>query len=242
MRVAGLIIGHEILTGKFSDENGPFLIHRLRALGSELARLVVLEDDLDAIADEVARCSQRYDAVITTGGVGPTHDDVTLEAVARGLKRPLVVEERLVQLMRDVRVPINPATLRMAQVPEGTELEYAADSVFPVIRCANVWVFPGIPKLFHVKFASIEHHFSAPVLHTARVSLLAREIEIAQEISAIALAHPDVVIGSYPRFDDGQHAVILTLEGRDLAALERAADAMREAFHGLLHRTFGSAD
>lgn len=242
MRVAGLIIGHEILTGKFSDENGPFLIRRLRALGAELARLVVLEDDLDAIAREVARCSADYDAVVTTGGVGPTHDDVTLEAIARGLERPLVVEERLVELMRSVHVPINASTMRMAQVPEGTQLEYTPDSQYPVLRCHNVWVFPGVPKLFQVKFTSIEEHFRAEELHTARVSLLAREIQIAEQITTVASAHPAVTIGSYPRFDDGQHVVILTLEGRDRPAVERATEALRTAFVHLLDPTIAPSN
>lgn len=230
MRVAGLIIGHEILTGKFDDQNGPHLIRRLRTLGAELARLVVLEDDIEAIADEVRASSQRYDAVVTTGGVGPTHDDVTLEAVARGLGRELYEAPELVELMRQFDIPLDDANLRMARIPTGSVLEYGESSRYPVVHCDNVWVFPGVPKLFRAKFAMVEEHFRGAVLHTARLLLEARETAIAERITAIANAHPDVVLGSYPRFE-AVDTVLLTLESSDASQLAACLDALRATFH-----------
>lgn len=229
MRVAGLIIGHEILTGKFDDQNGPHLIRRMRTLGAELARLVVLEDDIEAIAAEVRACSERYDAVITTGGVGPTHDDVTLEAVARGLGRELYEAPELVQLMRQFDIALNEANLRMARIPQGSVLEYGEGSRYPVVRCANVWVFPGVPKLFRAKLQMVEEHFRGAPLHTARLLLEARETAISQSITAIAQAHPSVVLGSYPRFEQVD-TVLLTLESADAEQLAACLDALRATF------------
>ena len=96
-----IIIGDEILSGKFVDENTPFLIRRLRALGVDLRRAVIIPDDLAEIAREVSLAADRYDLVFTTGGVGPTHDDVTLEGVARAFGVPLVTYPRLVSLLRE---------------------------------------------------------------------------------------------------------------------------------------------
>lgn len=233
-RVAALIIGHEILTGKFADENGPFLIQRLRRLGSELGRLVVLEDDIQAIAREVAYCVERFDAVITTGGVGPTHDDVTLEAVAAGLGVPVVEHPELIALMKSIGVPLDDSNRRMAQVPEGTDLVRGGENRYPVVRCGKVWVFPGVPRLFQRKFTMVESYFSGEPLHTARVTLVAQETDIASRITAIAAAHSEVVIGSYPRFETDPQTVILTFESSDADALRHAEVAVRQEFHDLL--------
>lgn len=224
---AVIIIGNEILTGKFPDENAPFFIQRLRALGVDLERIVTLEDDHDAIAAEVARCSARYDHVFTSGGVGPTHDDITLESVAQAFEVPCVVSEPLAALLTAANLTGHHA-MRMATVPEGTELLWEAESTFPVLRMRNVYIFPGVPKLLRAKFELVAHHFAGRAVHTARIFTDERETAIAARLQDVQDAHPSVDIGSYPRFGEGPWRVIVTLESRDVDALARAEGDLRE--------------
>ncbi len=225
---AVLIIGDEILTGKFTDENGPFLIGRLRALGCDLRRLVVVSDTVEAIAEEVARASG-FDHVITTGGVGPTHDDVTFEGVAAGLRRPLVIAPELVALLGRAGLPPTDTNLRMCRVPAGYELVYGRSS-FPVVRAGNTWVFPGVPSLLQKKFEDVADAFRGVPVATARRSTRRRETDLAPALTAVAERFPTVTIGSYPRWSGGEgmreEELVLTLESRDPDALSRAVAAL----------------
>jgi molybdenum cofactor synthesis domain-containing protein len=226
---AVVIIGNEILTGKFADENGPFLIARLRALGVDLRRMVVVPDVLDEIADEVRRCAARYDHVFTTGGVGPTHDDITFEGVALAFGVPLEESAEMVALMRAWGLPTDAANLRMAAVPAGTELIADPALSHPVVKVRNVWVFPGVPHLFRLKFEVVAARFADQAVLTDRVYVTESEARIAERLTSVAQAHPDVDIGSYPRYDSDRYKVIITLECRDSEALRRAGDAVRAA-------------
>ena len=235
-RVAGVIIGDEILTGKFADENGPHLIARCRELGADLVRLAVIGDGIEHIASEVARVSREVDLVITTGGVGPTNDDRTFEGIAQGLGRPLVRHPQLVALLEAYGLPATEASLRMATVPEGTELVASEGNAFPVVRCANVLVFPGVPALFRSKLEQVAHLLAGPQVHTARHTSALRETEIAAALGDIAASEPDVAIGSYPRYGERPRRVIVTLESRDPIALARASDAVGRALAELAER------
>lgn len=223
--VAAVIIGREILTGKFADENGPFFVRRLRQLGADLKRLVVVDDDLEAIAEEVRRCAARHDHVFTTGGVGPTHDDITLEAIARAFDVPLVLEDRLVDVMDRFDIPHTEANLRMARLPEGSDLVDGGASSYPIVRCRNVWILPGVPKLMQRKFETIAPRLRGPEIHCTRLLLDVHETDIAEALTAVVALHPAVDIGSYPRFGE-EARVILTLESRSESALQAADDAL----------------
>ncbi len=224
---AAIIIGNEILSGKFADENGPYFIRRLRDLGTDLVRLVTIPDELDVIAHEVRACSELADHVFTTGGVGPTHDDVTLEGIARAFDRPLVTADRLVALMERYEIGINEMTLRMARIPEGTVMVDSPASSYPVLRCENVWIFPGVPRLMQQKFESLASEFAGEAVQTDRLYVTAWESEIAEDLAEAARAFPSVEIGSYPRYSEGPYNVIITLESRDPAALAAAAEQLR---------------
>ena len=224
---AALIIGNEILSGKFADENGPFLIERMRALGCDLKRIVVLADVHDDISAEVARCSEAYDFVITTGGVGPTHDDITLESVAAAFGLPLELEPSLLKLLVDYGLPDNTATRRMVQLPQGSELVWEEGLSYPVLVVRNVYVFPGVPKLMHAKFEHVAHRFAGEAVLTARIYTPQRETEIAAILGQVQDAHPNVDIGSYPRWGEGNYSVIVTLESRDADALASAVGVLR---------------
>lgn len=225
---AVVIIGDEILTGKFADENGPFLIRRFRALGCDLVRLVTIGDRVDEIADEVRRCSAVADHVITTGGVGPTHDDRTLEGIARAFELPLEQREELAALLDRFSLPRNETNLRMATVPQGAELVLSRSS-YPVVRVRNVWVFPGVPRLMQAKFEEIAARFAGDRVCCERLYTDQHETEIAPLLFRVQEAHPEVAIGSYPRFGEESFRVILTLESRDAGAVARAAAELRAA-------------
>ncbi len=225
--VAAVIIGREILTGKFPDENGPFFIRRMRQLGASLQRLTIVDDDVEAIASEVRRCAAGHDHVVTTGGVGPTHDDCTFEAIARAFGVELVEEPTLVRLMERVGIPLDRANLRMARVPAGSELVGAEDR-FPVIRCRNVWIFPGVPRLVQRKFQVVEPYLRGPPVHHRRLYLSVHEAQIAATLTDLVAKHPGVDVGSYPRTGADGVRLILTLESTSLEALRSAEEAFCE--------------
>jgi molybdenum cofactor synthesis domain-containing protein len=223
---AVLIIGDEILTGKFADENGPFAIRRLRELGCDLGRVAVLRDVIGEIAAEVARSAREFDIVLTTGGVGPTHDDVTFEGVAAGLGLPLELRPELLGLIRHYGLPENPASLRMATVPAGAELVgLDRPSDVPVLHVANVYIFPGVPRLFQRKFELVAARFAGELVATARLATPAEEVEIAAHLGDVQRRWPGVAIGSYPRYEGDRH-VLVTLESRDRTALSAAFEAL----------------
>jgi len=223
---AVVVIGEEILSGKFADDNGPYLIRRLRELGCDLRHIAVIGDTVDAIADEVRRQTAANDHVITTGGVGPTQDDRTFDGIAAAFGVGLEEQPALVALLRKWNVPASPANLRMARPPAGATL--IPGSSYPVVRVRNVWVFPGVPRLMREKFESVSAHFAGPAVLTHRLYLSQRETEIADDLAVLQTAHPAVAIGSYPRGGEERYRVVLTLESRDadaLAAAERALTA-----------------
>ncbi len=225
--VAAVIIGNEILTGKFADENGVYLIQRCRVLGADLERVTVLADDVAEIAREVAYCAQRFDWVFTSGGVGPTHDDVTLEGVARAFERPLHQHPDLVALIDAYGLPRNDASLRMATIPQGAVLVRSDATSYPVLRVDNVWVLPGVPRLFRSKFETIAHHVRGVAVTTARLFVDQHETAIAATLGAAQDRWPMVDIGSYPRFGQGEFKVIVTLESRQPDALHACEDHLR---------------
>lgn len=230
--VSVVIIGDEILSGKFADENGPYLIGRLRELGSDLTHLAVISDEVQSIADEVRRCAERSDWVLTTGGVGPTHDDVTLEGIGLAVGRPLEQHPKLVALLKQFGLEMNEAALRMATVPEGSQLLWEGEVGYPILQVDNILVFPGVPKLMRAKFEAICSRFEADPVHNARVRTTRRETAIADILARAQQQHRDVAIGSYPRYDEGPRHVIVTVEGRDPAEVERARVALEKALDG----------
>ena len=227
MNAAVVIIGNEILTGKFADENGPFLIGELRRLGVRLVRMATIDDTLDAIADEVKRCSDVADVVFTTGGVGPTHDDLTFEGVAQAFGVGVYEHPDLLDIMERFGLPLHAANRRMATVPEGTEL-VPGDRGFPVAKVRNVYVLPGIPKLVRAKFEVIAPTLTGTPLFTDRLHIDAWESGIAELLNPIVADFSDVSIGSYPRSGEGPFKTLLTLEGPDAERVAQCKTALKK--------------
>lgn len=216
MSTAGIVvIGDEILSGKFAEENAAFLIGELRALGVELRRIAVIPDDLDDIAATVVEFSGRFDHVFTSGGVGPTHDDLTMAGIARGfgttVERQPEMEQRVRAYYGDRLVEAN---LRLADAPAGCELVWGRDQLWPVVAYKNVYILPGVPTLFRRKFVDIRDRFRTEPVTVARVYFDADEGSLAGDLDAVVAACPAVRIGSYPRFAEKDFRVMITLEGR----------------------------
>jgi FAD synthetase len=230
MSTAGvLIIGNEILSGKVVDTNSHFLASELRALGVDLRRILTIPDDVDLIAAEVRTMSELYDYVLTSGGIGPTHDDVTMEAVAqafgRGVELSLSMCERIERFQGE---PPNESQKKMATVPEGAQSIDAGGMWFPVVIVENVHILPGIPKLLEKKFLSIQDRFTGIPFQLRKIYVTRRESDIADHLNALLAEFPELMLGSYPRLDTRDYLVLLTLESRDGDYLRRAQDSLIE--------------
>lgn len=221
-----VVIGNEILSGKVVDANSPLLARELRALGVSLERIVVIPDEIDEIAAAVRDCSDRYHVVFTSGGVGPTHDDITMDGVARAFEQKVVEHDGLIDLMaRHVGRELTPAHRKMAMVPEDTELVPGDGNVaFPTIRVRNVYVLPGIPQLFEAKVQSLRPELQQSPYHLRQVLVSEGETEIADFLHATLAEFPELLLGSYPTITNPDYRVRLTLESKDEGYVESALE------------------
>jgi molybdenum cofactor synthesis domain-containing protein len=223
-KTAGIIlIGNEILSGKIKDENAAYLCRELRALGVDVRRIAVIPDEVALIADEVAAFTEAFDLVFTSGGVGPTHDDVTIEGVARAMAVPVVRHPELVALLeRYYRDRITEATLRMAEIPESAELITGGTLRFPTILMRNVYVLPGVPEIFRQKFDALRERFRDQPFHLKNVFVRIGEGTLADYLNRLLESFPLLQVGSYPEFSNPEYQVKVTLESRDGGYLEQA--------------------
>lgn len=225
---AALIIGNEILTGKIRDQNLPYLASELFALGVSLRRVVVCPDEVDVIVADLDALRRDHDVVFTSGGIGPTHDDVTLEAVSRALQRQ-VVRSREIELMirRHFGDRVTEDHLRMADVPEGATLVRNGDVPWPTVIVENVYVFPGVPEIFRLKFPVLRDRLRADAPFVSRALYThCDEFELAPMLERVAAAYPAVGIGSYLVWNEPTYKVKLTFDGRDRATVESAFQDM----------------
>jgi molybdenum cofactor synthesis domain-containing protein len=223
-KTAGIIlVGNEILSGKIVDANASYLCHELRALGVEVRRITVIPDEVDLIATEVARFGADYDVVFTSGGVGPTHDDVTIEGVARAAGVPVIRHPALVALLQGFyRDALTDAHLKMAEVPDGAELLVDESVRFPTILMRNVYILPGVPEIFRRKFDAIRERFRDQPIFLKNVFVRIGEGTLADHLNALLRDYPELLLGSYPEFSNPEYKVKVTLESRDGAFLEHA--------------------
>jgi FAD synthetase len=230
MPTAGLlVIGNEILSGKVVDTNSPYLATELRELGVELERILTISDDIEGIAREVRAMSEAYDFVFTSGGIGPTHDDVTMDGVALAFGREIEESESMIERMERAQgKPPNESQRKMAQIPSGSVLIDSGDLWFPIIVVENVHVFPGIPELLRKKFQSIRERFRGIPFQLRRVYVTKSESDIAHSLNALLVEFPELMLGSYPRIAEEHYRVLLTLESRDADYLERAVASLLE--------------
>jgi len=230
MPTAGIIvIGNEVLSGKVVDVNSPYLCQELRGLGVDVERITTIPDVIETIASEVREMSRRYDLVITSGGVGPTHDDLTIEGIAAAFERPIENNASIeAALRRSAKGELNESQLKMAQIPAGATLIESDDLWFPLVVVENVYIFPGIPELLRKKFESVRDRFSGVPFVLRQVYVNQYEDQIAASLDALLEAFPDLMLGSYPKIREKSFKVLLTLESRDEDYVQRALDSLLE--------------
>jgi molybdenum cofactor synthesis domain-containing protein len=225
-KTAGIIlIGNEILSGKVTDANASYLCRELRALGVDVRKISVIPDEVELIACEVRAQSRAFDVVFTSGGVGPTHDDVTIEGVARALGVPVMRDSRLVRVLEGFHGGrLNEARLKMAEVPEGAELMAGTELAFPAVAVRNIYVLPGVPEIFRQKFEALRERFRESPFHLCSVFVNMSEGTLADHLNELLRCHPELMLGSYPEFFNAEYKVKVTLESKDAEYVERAVE------------------
>ncbi|NXI92840.1 FLAD1 synthase, partial [Psophia crepitans] len=215
--------------GHTQDTNSFFMCRRLRDLGVKVSRISVVPDEVDAIASEVAAFASRFTYVLTSGGIGPTHDDVTFEAVARAFGEKVAPHPELVALVhkffgkRDLQCP----EMKLARVPESSRLNYGTDGSckYPLVSVRNVYIFPGIPTLMERALDGLAHLFRSEQtrFHSRAIYVAADEILIAPVLDqANAAFQGRVSVGSYPDWANNYYRVKLTLDSESEQDLEEA--------------------
>jgi molybdenum cofactor synthesis domain-containing protein len=224
---AALVIGNELLSGKIHEANLVELARTLRAVGVELRRAVMIPDDIEIVATEIRALSEDHDVVFTSGGVGPTHDDVTLDAVARAFGVPAEVHPDMERMLRNVYGDgTTEAHLRMALVPRGARLVSGPELRWPTVVMRNVWVLPGVPEAFRMKLAIIRDEIrGAEPFVTRAVYTKMEEAELKPLLDRVVADHPNVEVGSYPKWFDARYKTKVTFDSRSETAAEAAVSA-----------------
>ncbi|MGE5201610.1 MAG: competence/damage-inducible protein A [Acidobacteriota bacterium] len=224
-----LIIGNEILSGRTQDVNLNYLAKGLNAAGIRLTEARIIPDLPDVIVATVNEVRAKFRYVFTTGGIGPTHDDITSECVARAFGVPLVPHPEARRILeahyRERGLEFNAARQRMAQVPEGAELVFNPISRAPGFRIGNVFVMAGVPQVMQAMFESLVGTLEGgrPVL-SRTISCGLAEGALAAGLGAIQSRYPDVDIGSYPWYRRGAYGVSLALRSPEAGRLAAAGD------------------
>ena len=224
---AVLVIGNELLSGKVDETNLGVLARALRGLGVLLRRSVMVQDDIAVISEEVSALRQSHDWLFTSGGVGPTHDDVTIEAVARAFGVAVVSHPALeAMIRRHYGARVTAGHLRMALVPEGAMLETSAEVPWPTVRMHNVWVMPGVPEAFRMKIPVVVARLrGAPAFVSHAVYTKMDEGDLRPLLDRVVAAFPDVEVGSYPKWAEPSYRTKLTFDGLDDTRVLEAREA-----------------
>ena len=226
-KTAGIIIiGDEILSGKIQDSNSFFMARELWSHGIQLCRISVIPDSVDVIAEEVRNFSEEFDYVFTSGGIGPTHDDITIEGISRAYGVRPVIDPNLRDLLQKKHEHLTPEQLKMAEVPDGAELINDGTLSFPLIKFKNIFIFPGIPPLLRKKFFAIKKFFHEPPINLKRIYLNESESLVAPVLSEMVKLYEKVKIGSYPAVEQCEYTVMITLESVDGNSLDVAAKTL----------------
>mmetsp|Transcript_20295 Transcript_20295/g.46990 ORF Transcript_20295/g.46990 Transcript_20295/m.46990 type:complete len:318 (+) Transcript_20295:1157-2110(+) len=220
-----LVIGDEILKGLTTDTNTQAAAKALWSKNVHLAKVVLVSDDQDEIVKEIQRLEDEVDVLITSGGVGPTHDDVTIKSVAAALDCDMVLHEEMANLLREKMTAeennsteLTEAQKKMATLPSNAKLRYLTENKmeWPVLQCGKIFVLPGVPQFFEKKIQNLAAYLSSQLERSVnyKVVLGVDEASIVPLLNAAVKRHPDVIFGSYPFVGQPDVKTVLTLEGR----------------------------
>jgi molybdenum cofactor synthesis domain-containing protein len=231
-----LVIGDEILSGRTKDKNIGFIAEYLTNIGIDLKEVRVVSDDEPDIIAALDALRGRYTYVFTTGGIGPTHDDITADAVAKAFGVGIDHHPEVVARFRErFGADLNEARLRMARIPDGADLIQSATILAPGFKIGNVIVMAGVPSIMQAMMDIVAPKLKSGVrMLSESVRANAREGDVGGPLRAIAEAHPDTMIGSYPFLDEAQKPnTNLVVRSRDQEKLNAAMDAVKEMLAGL---------
>jgi molybdenum cofactor synthesis domain-containing protein len=232
---AVLVIGDEILSGRTKDKNIGYIAEYLTALGIDLKEVRVVADEEAGIVTALNALRSRYTYVFTTGGIGPTHDDITADCVAKAFGVPIEVDPEAVRIIGEraakMNTEMNEARLRMARIPQGARLVANKVSGAPGFRIGNVIVMAGVPAIMQAMLDAVAPELKTGVkMLSETIRADAREGDVGTELGAIAKANPGVSIGSYPFFDEklgpNTNIVVRSRDPQKLAAAKAAVEAM----------------
>eukprot|EP00112_Aurelia_sp_Birch-Aquarium-sp1_P024320 Seg7641.2 transcript_id=Seg7641.2/GoldUCD/mRNA.D3Y31 product="FAD synthase" protein_id=Seg7641.2/GoldUCD/D3Y31 len=239
-KTAGIIIiGDEVLKGHTRDTNSAFLLSKLWSLGVRVEKVSTIPDEAESIAEEVKHFSAKYDIVITSGGIGPTHDDVTVSGIAQAIGEELENNEQMKNILEKVcaseETIVNDSILKMAMLPKSMLLRFPNDAGkndkinFPLMNVHNIYIFPGIPEYLERSFLKFSYLFHAPestfFLHKLYISV--DESQIADALTAVDRTFPeDLHLGSYPFVNEKNYKVKVTLESGSEETIEKAYELL----------------
>jgi molybdenum cofactor synthesis domain-containing protein len=231
---AVLVIGDEILSGRTPDRNVNYIAAHCTRVGIRLQEVRVVGDDEAAIVDAVNALRERYTYLFTTGGIGPTHDDITADAIAKAMGVPIDHDPRAVELLHAFfarrGIEATPARMRMARIPRGAELIANTVSVAPGFMIGNVIVLAGVPDIMQVMLDDVTAKLrTGAKMLTATIQLFRPEGDVADIFATHQKKFPDVAMGSYPTFAEGRVSTQLVLRSTDSALLARARDQLNDA-------------
>jgi molybdenum cofactor synthesis domain-containing protein len=231
-----LVIGNEILSGRTQDKNINYLAKGLNGIGVRLREVRVIPDIRDTVVTTLNECRAAFDYVITTGGIGPTHDDITSECVAEAFGVGMARDQSVVDLLQSYmkNTPLNEARLRMATFPIGAELIHNPVSAAPGYQLDNVFVFAGVPQIMQAMFEGAKNRMIGGAIMLSRaVSVELGEGAIAPGLSALQDRYPEIDIGSYPAMRQQRFGVSVVLRGTDAAMLDTALAELTELLTAL---------
>jgi len=236
-----IVIGDEILKGQTQDTNTFFLTRGLRSLGVSVARVSVIPDCVDTIATETKQFSAKFDLVLTSGGIGPTHDDLTFEGIAAAFERKVEFHPQLVELCQRwfKKTDLTEPCFKLARIPQQARLNFGVDRAtgkptqYPIVSVNNVFIFPGIPELLQRAFTNLgEQLFQAgPGFLTTELYFSSDELSLTAQLNSVVAAHPQVTVGSYPAWSGQYYRTKITLEAATADLLEAARREMVETMH-----------
>lgn len=231
-KTAGIIVvGNEILSGKTEDINSTYLAKELRRLGVDVKEIIIVPDEVERIAAVAGDFSSRFNLVFTSGGVGPTHDDVTILGIAQAFGRKVIQHPILIEVLKKwYHNDLNEARLKMAEVPEGSQFQGFDKLEFPVVVLENIFIFPGVPEILREKFEAIKEDFRDRPFFMKVIYVKTSEGTLAAYLNRLIGEYPKLLLGSYPEMNNSAYRVKVTVESKDSQYLESAFQSFISVF------------
>ena len=224
MKAALIIIGNEILSGRTQDKNLSYLANWLNEIGIQLSEVRVIRDEEEIIVDAVNNLRKTYNYVFTTGGIGPTHDDITSLSIARAFNVDLEINDKALSILKEYYKDseLTDARMKMTMIPKGAELVDNPISRAPGFKIENVFVMAGIPSIMQGMLEGARKYLKGgDIIKSTSVDVFTRESNVAEELAELQRNYPDIEIGSYPFSKENKFGTSLVLRSKDSRLLKK---------------------